>query len=384
MAVSLDRVWMFDDPRSHGARSIMGWAAEGLRRIGKMVCVSQLVPNNPHSLTQLRNELLAFQPTAILLANHPAQHFWQQIGFGSPQCASLVWLFDDPFLMGKEAFSPEEIVLLSDPSFKQGAKQRGAQTTMFLPVAAPDSINAQSVPQFKTEVAYVGAAADLSAMRNALSTEITDYFDGIAILKAKQKEADLNQLLSDFPLSESKRITLTGQVAYYVYANANRIHRMDYLLPLADLDFNLYGNDAWKPYIANTKLEACFQGGIDPLVDYHNLIRSVDVNINLRSLQGFSAPTHRDFLVPRLGGFMIASPIYGAMSQDELDPENRFGLHRFPWAPTAETPETIVEEVKEWLRQPHQRKQWIENASTIICKEHLFSHRMQQLDEALS
>ncbi|MBZ0256792.1 glycosyltransferase [bacterium] len=384
MAVSLDRVWMFDDPRSHGARSIMGWAAEGLRRIGKTVCVSQLVPNDPHSLTQLRDDLLAFQPTAILLANHPAQQFWQQIGFDSAQCASLVWLFDDPFLMGKETFSPEEIVLLSDPSFEQGAKQRGAQTTMFLPVAAPDTINAQSVPEFKTHVAYVGAAADLSAMRNALSKDIADYFDGIAAKKAIQQNADLNHLLSDFPLSESKRITLTGQVAYYVYANANRIHRMNYLLPLADLDLKLYGNDAWRPYLANTKLEACFQGGIDPLVDYHNLIRSVDVNINLRSLQGFSAPTHRDFLVPRLGGFMIASPIYGATSLEVLDPESHFGLRQFPWAPTADSPEIIADEVKEWLRQPHQRKQWIENASTIICKEHLFSHRMQQLNDALS
>ncbi|MDP8245765.1 MAG: hypothetical protein P9L94_16905 [Candidatus Hinthialibacter antarcticus] len=384
MAVSLDRVWLFDDPRSHGARSILRWAADGLRQIGKTVFISQLNPDDSNSLIQMRNELVEFEPTSVLLANHPAQQFWQQLGFDKPQCTSLAWLFDDPLLMGNEAFSSDEIVLLSDPSFEAGAKKRGAQTTLFLPVAAPDAIDVQRDPRLKAAVAYVGAAADLSAMRNALSQDIAGYFDSIAKKKAKQPTADLNDLLAKFPLSKTQRITLTGQVSYYIYANANRIHRLQYLAPLAEKNFHLYGNDAWRPYIENTPLQACFKGGIGPLTDYHPLIQSVEININLRSLQGFSAPTHRDFLVPRLGGFMLASARYGQLSSRDMDPDNRFGIEDFPWAPEADTPDSIEFQTQEWLDKPEKRTQWSQEASEIICREHLFSHRMKQLNDLLT
>lgn len=384
MTVSLDRVWLFDDPRSHGARSILRWAAQGLRRIGKTVHSANLKLNEANSNIHLRNELIEFGPTAVLLANHPAHQFWMQLGFDAPQCDSLVWLFDDPFLMGNEPFSPEEIILLSDPSFEEAAKNRGAVTTLFLPVAAPDVINAQNNPNLKSNVVYVGAAADLTAMRNALSNEMAVYFDSIAERQASQPSLSLDTLLTEYPLTKSKKVTLSGQIAYYIYANANRIHRMQYLQTLANQNLVLYGNEAWRKHIENTPLQSCFQGEIDPLIDYHNLICSVDINLNLRSLQGFSAPTHRDFLVPRLGGFMIASARSDRLSPAEIDPTQRFGFDRFPWAPQADSPEAIAFLVNEWLDKPAERKQWINHAAEVIEQQHLFSHRMKQLNDLLS
>ncbi len=381
MAVSLDRVWMFDDPRSHGARSVLRWAADGLRLIGKNVHVSYLRPEHDTALQQLRRELIEFGPTAILLANHPAKQFWTQLGFDRAQCDSLVWVFDDPSLMGDEPFSAEEIVLLSDPSFEAPAKTRGAQTTLFVPVAAPDRFHVEEEERFKTPIVYVGSAADVSAMRNALSDDMAEYFDTIAKQQAQFPSMPLKNLLSEHLLSDTKKVTLTGQVAYYIYANANRIYRLNYLQPLANSGLALYGNQNWTPHITNTPLEACFRGEIDPASDYPNLICSVAINLNLRSLQGFSAPTHRDFLVPRLGGFLLSTKPHGQSNQ--CVHKEDYNLNHFPWSPEIDSPDTITFQSTTWLDNITERRRWIDHAKSIIDREHLFSHRMMQLNDLL-
>jgi len=43
---SLKKWWMFDDPRSYGARQLMLGAAERLRRTGKQVLLHPLDPND--------------------------------------------------------------------------------------------------------------------------------------------------------------------------------------------------------------------------------------------------------------------------------------------------------------------------------------------------
>ncbi|MBI1390166.1 MAG: glycosyltransferase [bacterium] len=377
------RFWLFDDPRSHGARAILRWAADGLNAIGGEARVFALDPGAADQAARMRDDLRAFRPDAVLLANHPASLFWTQLGVNRAPCESIVWLFDDPALMGDEFFSPHEIVLLSDPGFEEGAKRRGAERTLFVPVAAPDAIHAERDERFDAPVAYVGAAADLSGMRNNLSAETATYLDGIAERLAVDPSRSMNQLLEDYPIAPGKRVTLTGPLTYYLYAEANRRSRMRFLTPLAELGLRLYGNDVWKPVIQGTSLEGRFQGGIDPLTDYHRLIRSVRININLRSLQGFCAPTHRDFLIPRLGGFCIATPAKLA-SMEALDPEGRFGLERFVRAPESDTPEAMKDMARYYLSHPAEREAWIARSQAAVEREHLFSHRMRQLIDLLS
>lgn len=381
MACSIHRIWMFDDPRSYGARSILHWAVAGLNIAGYESRLAQVELNAPDSVQRLRDDFTAFKPDAVLLANHPSRNFWRMLGYNSPMALSIVWLFDDPYMMGAEAFG-DDVVLVSDPSFQTAAQARGSRTCMFLPVAAPDKTAAQFRDDLQADISYVGAAADLSAMRQQLSPELAAYFDSISEKKAAQPEDSLDSLLNEHPVAEGKRIQLSGQVEYFLYANANRMHRIRHLESVAERGLYLYGNEAWRPYIRQTSLETCFKGPVDPLRDYHDLIVSSKINLNLRSLQSFSSPTHRDFLVPRLGGFMIAtasSPWLDVNKDEYL----AFGFDRFPWAPQAATPGELRELVDHFLENPSARDEWIANARAVIESEHLFSHRMTQLMERL-
>jgi hypothetical protein len=100
---------------------------------------------------------------------------------------------------------------------------------------------------------------------------------------------------------------------------------------LAPLGLRLYGNALWKTESRGTALESCFCGRLESFTDYPNLIRSVRININLRSLQGFDAPTHRDFLVPRLGGFLLSSAVrVHPVDWKQIDLHRIFRLDEFP------------------------------------------------------
>ncbi|MEW6233989.1 MAG: hypothetical protein AB1656_01255 [Candidatus Omnitrophota bacterium] len=382
MRLNLKRFWLFDDPRSYGARAILRGAAEGLRAIGKEARLFPFDPSAPNAAVQLREDLLRFRPDAVLLANHPASLFYSQIGLNEPPCPTLVWIFDDPYMMGDERYSPDEIVLAADPGFIEGARARGAEKIYFLPVAAPMQNDFQTLPPHAVPIAYVGAALSLDGMRARMAPDMAAYLDRIARRKALEPAASFPDLLERDPITEGKRVSFSGPLAYYLYTEANRLARLRFLNALAPFGLRLYGNEAWKPAIQGTALESCFKGKLDPFTEYPHLIHSAAININLRSLQGFSAPTQRDFLIPRLGGFMLATSISpSAIDWRANDPSDRFRLSDFPWAPSYETPEAMAAAALGYLQDEFSRREWVNYAAEIIAKNHTFAKRMEQLLE---
>ncbi len=380
----LKRFWLFDDPRSYGARAILRGAAEGLQAVGKEVRLFPFEGNVPNAAQTLRNDILQFNPDAILLANHPASLFLQQIGMHSAPCPMFVWIFDDPFIMGGEPYSPEEIVLVADPAFAQGAKERGASKVLFLPVAAPVSFYAEERAEYQAPLAYVGATSITKHMRQQMDPHIARYLDEIIARKLSNPAIGFAKLLETYPYSPEQRIHLNGQLAYYLYAESNRLSRLRFLEPLVDLGLKLYGNEAWCPQIANTKLADCFQGEIDPFSEYPHLIHSVTININLRSLQGFMVPTQRDFLVSRVGGFLLSTRMNSETTDwRRYDPENRFHLSEFPWSASCATPNELLDTARHYLEKERARKEWIRDACYRIADHHTFTHRMDQLGEMI-
>ncbi len=383
---SLKRFWLFDDPRSYGARAILNGAVKGLRKIGKEVRLFKYDPqlDNPSSL--LREDLLNYKPDAVLLANHPSSLFLSQIGLGSPPCQFFIWVFDDPYMMGAEKYSDEEIVLLADPGFISGARMRGASQIYFLPVAAPVSSNAQYKKEYNAPLAYVGSTLNLNQLRSKIQPQMAEYFDFIVKKKIEDPANSFSYYLNNYPISNEKKVTLTGHLLYYLYTEANRITRLSFLKVLSSsIDIQFYGNDAWLPLIQNTKLERFFHGTIDPFEDYSHLIRSVDINVNLRSLQGFVAPTQRDFLVPRHGGFLMSTAINQEFYDwSYIDPEDLFGLPSFPWSPSFPTPDLFTEAAELYLSDGRFRRDWVDYVLTELMRRHLFSHRMEQLGIMLS
>jgi hypothetical protein len=377
---SLHRFWLFDDPRSYGARAILREAAVGLQMLGKQVRCCPFDPSQPDSPAFLRQDIEEFQPDAILLANHPASLFCRQVGFPDPPAQMLVWLLDDPFLMGGEPFSADELVLAADPGFIAPARARGAHRILFLPVAAPVHAHAIYKEEYAFPLVYVGAASDLQPLRRQLQPPVADYLDRIVQHKLSRPYAEFQNLLAETPFAAGKQLTFTGQLAYYLYAESNRRSRLQFLQPLASLGLRLFGNPLWSKFIDGTPLHPLFCGSIDPLEEYPHLIRSTRINLNLRSLQGFITPTQRDFWVPRYGGFLLSTQHQKPLPDwRKHDPQNYFRLNEFPWSPVAATPEELAKAADFWLYHPAERQNWILHAAAELQQHHTFTHRMNQL-----
>jgi len=371
---------MFDDVSSRGVRAVMKGAADGLRIGGKEVREFPLDPNDPGVAAKVREDLEQFKPDVIFLANHPATLFLKQISFDQLPCPTLVWLCDDPSIMGWESFGKDEIVLIADPSFEKGARERNAEKIIFLPVAAPDRLQSEFRQEYDIPVSYVGSVFVNHEARRNIPDEVGPYFAEIISRKVKEPWREFSDLMLDYPYQDGKVIQLTGQIAYFLYTEANRIYRNIYLTGLNPSELHLYGNNAWIDQICGTPIHLCFRGPLDPFTEYPHLIRSASINLNLRSLQIFVTPTQRDFLTPRLGGFLLSTQIHSNYYDWKIaDPTGTFKLSEFPWSPSYQTPNELAEAVSRYLKDESARLEWIDHASRTIDTVHTFARRMDQL-----
>ncbi len=384
MGLIWKRIWTIDDPQSMGARLVLKPAMEGLRLLGVEVREFILDRNDPELAVHARQDFQAFHPDMIWLANHPSSVILHQLGLTQISCPVGVWLLDDPLLMGDELFSEREMVFVTDPRFEEGARIRNARQVFFLPVAAPDRIQAEFREEYAVPVAYVGSVQVNRQARDRVPPPMRNYLWSILEKKVKTPEMDFGELLERFPYQTNRKIALTGPLNYFLYSEANRMYRFQFLQTLSSTGLRIYGNEVWKQEIRGTPIQDCFAGKIDPLQDYLSLIRSASININLRSLQGFSAPVHRDFLVPRLGGFLISSTVQKeTINWNTVDPENRYHLQDFPWSFSCRTPEEMNKTVRYYLDHESERRQWTEEAARKIMENHTYSLRMTQLGDLL-
>ncbi len=372
---------MVDDLGSRGVRLVFDGAYEGLRRIGKELRVFPLDPGEPDYKTKFRNDLLRYKPDAVLLANFPATYYLRQFGIEEFPFVCMTWLMDDPGMMGDSRFADHEIVLVADPKFERGARERGARRVFFLPVAAPDEGSAEYRREWEAPLAYVGSIYIPQKLRSAIRPDQRQWVTALLHKKVQYPAKDFSELIHE---EGSEEIELSDSMRFFLYCEANRIYRYRYLHALAPLGLRLYGNAIWKTETRGSNLEPCFQGSIESFTDYPNLIRSVKININLRSLQGFDAPTHRDFLVPRLGGFLLSSATrVKPVDWKVIDSENRFHLNRFPWSVEKHTPLHLSEAAHYYLEHESERRDWIQRTAEEIARHHTYSRRMEQLGEIL-
>jgi hypothetical protein len=377
---SWKRFWTIDDKTSCGARLVLKSAAEGLRLNSKDVREFKFDVHDPKIKERIIRDILSYEPDIILLANHPSSMFLTPSFRDKVKCPILVWMFDDPALMGGELFDNDEIVLVTDPRFEQGARDRGARRVIFLPVAAPDKISAVHQEKLAADVSYVGSISINQQGRANIPPEIRQYMMDIIKLKVDSPAISFDDLLEQNPLKPNSQIQLSGQLRYFLYTEANRLSRSGFLQPLARMNLHLYGNEVWNQEIQGTDLQECFKGSVDPFTEYSNLLYSTKININLRSLQGFVAPTHRDFLVPRLGGFLLSTKINTEpIDWNKYDPENHFHMEDFPWSDQYHTPDQLAEAVARYLKDDSARQQWIDYVEDEIEEHHTYSRRMEQL-----
>lgn len=380
MWASLKRIWTVDDLRSKGVRLVFQGVFDGLRRNGKEVRAFPLDPSEPDYQEKFCDDLLRFEPDAVLLANYPASYYLRQFGIHEFPFQRLVWILDDPNMMGDERFEDHEIVLVADPKFEQSVRERGAKRVFFLPVAAPDQITAKFRPDLECPLAYVGSIYTPVELRKKISPDHRGWVTQLIHRKVEYPARDFEELIE----GEIPAKALSRRVRFLLYCEANRIYRFRYLQLLASLGLRLYGNSLWKTEIRGSALEPCFQGRLELFTDYPNLIQSAKININLRSLQGFDAPTHRDFMVPRLGGFLLSSATrLNKIDWETSDPNRQFRLNEFPWSEEKRSPQYLAEAAQYYLGHETERRDWTLAASKEIAEHHTYARRMEQLGEIL-
>ncbi len=377
---SWKRFWSVDDLGSRGVRLVFKDMFEGLRLNGKEVHTFPLDPTESDYKDRFRRDLLEFEPDVVILANFPSAFYLREFGIENYSFQCIVWLLDDPEIMGDQEFDEHEIVLVADPQFERGARERGARRIFFLPVAAPDRVTAEYKPELEAPLAYVGSIYIPQEIRKSIRPEQIPWLTTLIHKKVEYPSRSFNEL-SDGVLGQGE---LSRQIQYFLYCEANRIYRYRYLNVLAPLGLRLYGNALWKTESRGTALESCFCGRLESFTDYPNLIRSVRININLRSLQGFDAPTHRDFLVPRLGGFLLSSAVrVHPVDWKQIDLHRIFRLDEFPWSPQKHSPLHLYETAQYYLEHDTERREWIDAASREIAEYHTYARRMEQLGKLL-
>lgn len=370
-------IWTFDDPRSFGARAIVSGFTGGLRSLGCDVCITPLDPEAPDGSEALRRGLEASSPDLLLFVNQPSAVYLTQMGFSSAQQEAmdvprLVWMLDDPFIRGADAFGPRDVVVAADPGFIPVLKARGAGDVFYLPVAADRFEPGVRQERFASPVAYVGSVMDMSAWRGQLPEPVANYLDTIVDRRLDDPGLTFDELLNAHPLTESKRLNLDGPLAYYLYVVANTRHRIRMLETLTPYGLEIYGNQDWHTVLPErSKLRDVLHSTVDPQREFPDLAVSTEININLRSLQGFASPTQRDFIVPGFGGFMLSSSRHAADEMERVVAGQWEGLE----SPTAKTPEALAQSVGDWLERPNDRRDWIESRRETISARHLYRHR---------
>lgn len=392
MLHQVKKIWMFDDASSQGARIIMRSVMDALREHGYDLHVFEANHRDPTVRKRMKADLLAFQPELIFLANHPINHLLQQLGIESIDSHVIVWLFDDPIIMGEEHFQPHEIVLAADPSFIPGATQRGAETAVFAPVAAPCSMDVEVKEEYCHPVVYAGSVFIHQNMRNTIDPNLAPVVRSLIQQKLQHpqinfqdllRQIDINKLMN-IPKQVDVNIDLNPGLIYFMYAECNRHWRLQFIKALDSCDIHLYGNHSWQQYIQGSGIQKRFHNPIDSFTEYPRLIKSADININIHSLQGITAPTLRDFQVPFYGGFQLSAAYQDHPADwQEHDPENYFGLDSFPWAKPADSPEELQQVVQQYTDQPNAREEWITHTKESIQQKHTMTHRITQIKELL-
>ncbi len=377
---SIKKIWVMDDISSMGARLAMKAVVAGLRINGKEVREFLLDIKDPQTVKKIIDDINEFKPDAIFLANHPSSVFLDQLKLKELPCHFFTLVFDDPFLMGNSLFSKDEIVLISNPYFREIVIQRGAQKIIFWPVAAPDSVCGNSQDEYSSNVSYVGSIYIHREARQKIPLSVQSYLYKIVDLKVKNPDLEFEFLLNKYPMADGSRVKYYQQMHYYLYTEANRLYRLRFLEALAAEGLKFYGNRLWASEIRGNPLEQCFKGRLDPFTQYPDQIVSTKININLRSLQGFVAPSFRDFLVMRLGGFQLSTRRYRTdVDWNEYDPLNLYKMDQFPFPPEYDQPSDMQQGVRYYLEHDAERRDMADHASQLVADNHTFSKRIEQL-----
>lgn len=374
------KVWTFDDPRSFGARSIVRGVLRGMEEYGWSVRAPRLDP--AAGVVTLRTDLIEFSPDLLFFVNQPPDLYLLQMGFSLLEIRQMgvkriVWLLDDPFLLGGDPFHSEDTIVVADPAFIPAVEERGGKRIFFLPVAADIERPGRVRETFSAPVAYIGSVKNMDAWRRKIAPELDQYLTRVIAEKVRSPARPVEEIMSAMPLAPGRHVQLDGPLAYYLYVMANNQFRIMLLESLVPYGLQFFGNQDWLDLLGSSRLRNRYRGTLDPVTETPDLYRSASISLNLRSLQGFTASTQRDFNVPAAGGFLLSSD-FGVKSVD---------VCRSYWedirSPSFGDRREMLERVREFLASPRRCKEWVESVQPVIRQRHRYVHRVERIVDFL-
>ncbi len=347
-----------------------------MEEYGWTVRAPRLDPSS--DIAALRTDLIEFSPDLLFFVNQPSSLYLSQIGFSSEEIAGLdvqrlVWILDDPFILGDDTFDSRDVILVADPAFAPNVRKRGGNRILFLPVAADIEQPGTDRPEFAAPVAYVGSVKNMETWRRQVPPDLCQYLDRIVDRKTREPSVPVERIMEEIPFAPNRRVELTGQLAYYLYVTANNRYRIEMLEKLYPIGLQLFGGADWPGFLTDSRLRYRYRGTLDPKTETPDLYRSASISINLRSLQGFTAPTQRDFNVPAAGGFLLSSTF-------NLPPSNETQTY---WegirSSTFTSTDELVDQVCHLMSDPSQRREWTEQTKEVISEQHRYVHRVERI-----
>lgn len=303
-------IWSYSDPSDRGFGLFKRQIFRVLDDLGWKTELAEAPLLEPASKRILQASLLQSQPDWILLINQSATQLYDYLDIPIhirplPQ-KKMVWYLDDPHFFIDRPFEKSEIVFCFDETYLDYIKQFTPGATGFLALAADMERPGKFDPRFACDVCFVGGLINQSERKNQLPPDIQIYVERLVELKLEHRHRTFFQLALDYPIAPGKCITITPQVAHYLYWEANNRYRLNVMNALADFNLRIYGNDEWKPLIEGTPLQDRFYGPADPVTELPDIFVSAKVNLNLHSVQCLGSLNQRDFNAPLAGGFLLS------------------------------------------------------------------------------
>jgi len=282
-------IWSYSDPADRGFGLFKRRILQVFSELEWEIFLSEEPLLVETSKTKIRNHLFNHDPDWLFLINQTSIQFYDYIELPLDQRPlpqkKIIWFLDDPHFFVTHPLETAEYVFCFDETYLDYLKQFSSNGVGFLPLAADVSQPGKYDSQFECDVCFVGGVIDQSERRNQLSEEMREYVDRLVELKLQQRSRSFYELAGEYTYQPGKQITITPQVAHYLYWEANNRYRLKIVQALSDYHLKIYGNEDWERILQGVDLLQNYYGPCDPVTELPNLCATVPIHLNIHSVQ---------------------------------------------------------------------------------------------------
>jgi spore maturation protein CgeB len=330
----------------------------------------------------LIKSLIEFKPDCILTMNHAA---FDSLGlltkildqFAIP---FISWFVDSPlyiFRNPNSQLSNNLYLFCWEKTFIKRLNDIGFENLFYLPLATnPEvflnpKINEADEKFFGCDVAFVGNSNKEGVKKYEFKEFLTPLFSNLAAQSIEiqledpsrgmdniLKEIDINRITDKFDVE-----TRFAFESYCVLKATSKLRNSVIKTLSKEFNFKLFGDSDWKEEFLDNYIKR-----IDYYKELPIVYKSAKIVVNLTSFQMNTAINQRIFDAPLAGGFII--------SDYRSDFDELFGKGMIP---TFENEVEMINLIKYYLENDHERILKIDQLKQIILEKHTYENRVKEM-----